>query len=134
MELSVDDRLAIIELLARHGHLVDEGAFARLDEVVTADVLYDVTALGGRVLVGPAAIEHAANLLGDENPLAHHVTNVVIEATGPGRARVRSKGLGVRTDGTVGSVVYDDEVVDVPGVGWRIAARRVLPRHRPLHP
>jgi 3-phenylpropionate/cinnamic acid dioxygenase small subunit len=132
MDLTAADRLAIHELLARHGHLVDEGELDRLDEVMVDDVRYDVTALGGGVLVGVAAIVAAGRELGDANPVAHHVTNVIITSVGDERVQVRSKGFGVRADGTVGSVVYEDDVVRVADGGWRIAARRVLPRRAPL--
>jgi hypothetical protein len=132
MALTTADRLAIHELMAWHGHLIDEGALDRLHDVMVDDVHYDVTALGGGVLVGVAAIVAAAHELGEANPLAHHVTNVVIASTGDDRVQVRSKGFGVRADGTVGSVVYEDDVVRLADGGWRIATRRVLPRRAPL--
>jgi 3-phenylpropionate/cinnamic acid dioxygenase small subunit len=127
------DRLAIHELLALHGHLVDEGAFERLGELFTADVRYDVSAFGAGRLEGRDAIEAAGRALGDRNPVGHHVTNVLVSRLDGDRAQARSKGLGVMTDGTVGSVGYEDELRRTPE-GWRIAERRVLPRTRPLHP
>lgn len=126
-----DGRLLIHELLNLHGHLMDEGALDRLGELFTADVVYDVSALGGGVLSGPDAVAAAGQALGDRNPLAHHVTNVVVTSLGPDEATAVSKGLGVRGDGTTGSVVYEDELRRTPA-GWRIARRRVLPRERPL--
>ena len=39
------DRLAIHELLGLHGHLMDAGAFERLDELFTPDVVDDRTPL-----------------------------------------------------------------------------------------
>lgn len=127
------DRIRIHEIINRHGHLVDEGAFDRLAEIFTEDVVYDVSALGGTVLTGPDAVADAGLALGDRNPLGHHVTNVVVVEIGPARARARSKGLAVMSDGTAGSVVYDDELLRTEN-GWRIAVRRVLPRRRPLTP
>ncbi|MDL5156701.1 nuclear transport factor 2 family protein [Actinomycetospora termitidis] len=126
------DRLALHELVARHGHCVDAGDLAGLDQVFTDDVLYDVSALGGEPLIGLAAIEEAARALGDRNPVAHHVTNVVVDLT-PDRASIVSKGLGVTTDGRVGSVVYEDVAVRTEA-GWRIARRIVHPRRTPLQP
>jgi hypothetical protein len=116
------DRLALHELVARHGHLVDVGDLAGLAEVFTADVVYDVSDLGGGRLIGLAAIEEAARALGDGNPLGHHVTNLVVDELTADTARVLSKGLGVTTYGRVGSVVYEDDAVRTDQ-GWRIRRR-----------
>ncbi len=129
--LSTADRLAIHELIALHGHLMDDGAFDRLDEVFTSDVAYDVAALGGGILLGPAAIRDAGLALGDNNPLGHHTTNVIVTEGSDEHARARSKELGVLGNGAVCTVVYQDEIIRVP-VGWRISRRNVLPRERPL--
>jgi hypothetical protein len=99
--------------------------------VFTADVVYDVSDLGGGRLIGLAAIEEAARALGDGNPLGHHVTNVVVQELAPDAARVVSKGLGVTTEGRVGSVVYEDDAVRTDQ-GWRIRRRLVRGRRRPL--
>ena len=129
--MSPEDRAAIGELLALHGHLFDDGELDRLDLLFTPSVRYDVTALGGRVLEGIDAIRDAALALGDRNPLGHHVTNVVLAEQADGSVRARSKGIGVNADGTVGTVTYEDTVVRTDG-GWRIAARTVVPRRAPL--
>jgi SnoaL-like protein len=125
------DRLALHELVALHGHLVDAGDLAGLAAVFTADVVYDVSDLGGGRLIGLAAIEEAGRALGDANPLGHHVTNVVVHDLTPDTAHVVSKGLGVTTDGRVGSVVYEDDAVRTDQ-GWRIQGRLVRGRRRPL--
>jgi hypothetical protein len=125
------DRIRIHELINLHGHLVDEGEFGRLGELLTDDVVYDVSGLGGGQLVGVQAIEDAGRALGHANPLGHHVTNVVVVKIDSDQAWVRSKGLAVMSNGSTGSVVYDDELRRT-GQGWRIAIRRVLPRKAPL--
>ena len=127
MTLSPGDRAEITELLARHGHLFDDGEFDRLDLLFTASVRYDVTAFGGGVLQGIEAIRAATLALGDRNPVGHHVTNVVLTEQPDGSVRARSKGIGVYADGTAGSVTYEDEIVRT-GDGWRIDARTVAPR------
>jgi 3-phenylpropionate/cinnamic acid dioxygenase small subunit len=125
-------RLAIHELLALHGHLVDAGEFERLDELFAADVVYDLKDFGLGVLRGVDAIRTASLQLGDRNPVAHHVTNVIIgEADAGGSVPVRSKGLAVNADGSCGSVVYHDLVVRTER-GWRITYRKVIPRRVPL--
>ena len=127
------DRIRIHELIGLHGHLMDEGQFDRLDEILTSDVVYDVSALGGGQLAGIAAVAQAGRSLGEANPLGHHVTNVVVLDIDGDRAWVRSKGLAVMSSGAAGSVVYDDELRRTDQ-GWRIAVRRVLTRNAPLQP
>lgn len=132
MTLPLEHRLAITELISLHGHLVDDGQLDRFEEVFTSDVVYDLSAYGQGEVTGVAALREAALALGAGNPVAHHVTNVVIgEATGD-EVRVRSKGLGVMADGSCGSVTYDDTVVRV-GAGWRVSRRKVSPRRVPLN-
>jgi 3-phenylpropionate/cinnamic acid dioxygenase small subunit len=132
MGLTTDDRLAIHDLLALHGHLVDAGALDRLGELFTDDVVYDLTPLGGTVLEGVDEIAATARELGVNNPVAHLVTNIVIEEPGD-EVTARSKFLGVRRDGSVGSGDYDDVLRRTPE-GWRIARRRVTVRREPLQP
>ncbi|MFF5302669.1 nuclear transport factor 2 family protein [Streptomyces sp. NPDC013161] len=132
MALTLEDRLAITELIALHGHLADEGELDRLAEVFTPDVEYDVTDFSQPTLTGLPQLVDAALALGAGNPVAHHVTNVVIEELPDGEIRARSKGLGIRTDGSCGSVTYADTVVRV-GSGWRIARRRITARRVPLN-
>lgn len=132
MALTAEDRLSIQELLALHGHLVDDGALERLGELFTDDVVFDLTPLGGTVLQGIDAIAASARELGDNNAVAHLVSNVLVSEQG-GEVTARSKFLGVRRDGSVGSGVYDDVLRHTPN-GWRIARRRVSLRREPLQP
>ncbi|GAA3284363.1 MULTISPECIES: nuclear transport factor 2 family protein [Dactylosporangium] len=132
MALSIDDRIAITDLINLHGHLVDRGDFDGLAALFTADVVYDVSALGGGVLTGLRAGREAALALGERNPVAHHVTNIVLHDAGDGVVRALSKGFGVLTNGTTGSVTYDD-TVERTAHGWRITHRIVRPRRTPLH-
>jgi 3-phenylpropionate/cinnamic acid dioxygenase small subunit len=132
MTLAAEERLAIYELLALHGHLMDAGSFDRLDELFTEDFVYDVEALGYGSLRGAEALAEASRALGDDNPLGHHVTNALVTGDHDGDATVRSKGIGVLADGTSGTVTYED-LVRRTSAGWRIARRTVIPRRRPLH-
>ncbi|MFI5714658.1 nuclear transport factor 2 family protein [Nocardia sp. NPDC051750] len=131
--LTAEDRFAITELINSHGHLTDRGDFAGMWALFTEDVVYDVSALGGGVLVGPESIREAALSLGEANPVAHHVTNIVFTEAYEGRARTESKGLGIMTDGSVGSVTYQD-TFERTAAGWRITHRIVRPRRVPLRP
>ncbi|MDR7169444.1 3-phenylpropionate/cinnamic acid dioxygenase small subunit [Nocardia kruczakiae] len=131
--LSAEDRFAITDLINLHGHLTDYGDFDGWQALFHENVTYDVTALGGEVLVGLPALRDAALALGDDNPVAHHVTNIVLNEVSDGTVRALSKGLGVMTDGTVGSVTYEDTIERV-GPGWKITHRIVRPRRKPLQP
>ncbi|WP_131742546.1 nuclear transport factor 2 family protein [Actinomadura roseirufa] len=131
MPLTAGDRAAIADLIARHGHLVDAGELDRLGELFTEDVVYDVTDLGAPPIVGLAAVRDAALALGAGNPVAHHVTNVVVTEAPDDRALVHSKGLGIGADGSCASVTYEDTVVRL-SQGWRIAHRRIEARRTPL--
>lgn len=131
MTLTVEDRLAITEVIALHGHLVDDGELDREHEVFTPDVVYDLSDFGQGRIIGLDALQEAALALGAANPVAHHVTNVVIEEAYDDEVRVRSKGLGIMADGSCGSVTYLDTLVRVDK-GWRIRHRRVTARRVPL--
>ena len=131
--LSADDRIAITDLINRHGHFVDNGQLDRMHEILADDVAYDVTDLGGGVLNGVAELNAAALALGQGNPLAHHVTNIVLDAGEDGVVTASSKGIGIMANGSIGSVTYKDRV-ERRKEGWRIVHRTVLRREAPLKP
>jgi hypothetical protein len=131
MTLTIEDRLAIGDVICRHGHLIDAGELDRLDELFTRDVVYDVSDFTGESLIGLEAIRQAALALGERNPLGHHVTNVVITEEGKDDVTAQSKGIGVNSDGTSGTVIYEDTMVRT-AAGWRISRRRVRARRSPL--
>jgi len=131
MALAPEDRLAISELIALHGHLVDDGELDRSAEVFTPDVVYDLSDFGQGQVTGLDALREAALALGPASPVAHHVTNVVLTAETEGRVLARSKGLGVMADGSCGSVTYEDVVVR-GDAGWRVCRRKVVARRVPL--
>jgi 3-phenylpropionate/cinnamic acid dioxygenase small subunit len=129
LAFTVEDRFAINDLIAMHGHFSDSGDLDRYAEIFTADVEYEV---GGTVLVGCAALADAGRALGAGNPVGHHVTNVVLLQTSAKRVRAVSKFLGVKADGTTGSGTYEDTIVRTDA-GWRIAHRRVIVQRTPLN-
>lgn len=131
MTLTIDDRLAIADLIHRHGHVVDTGELDQMETLFTSDVVYDVSDFNGQRLIGIDAIKAAALALGDQNPVGHHVTNVVVSEGPDGTAHVLSKGIGVNRDGSCGSVVYEDTLARTPH-GWRINHRTVTGRRSPL--
>jgi ketosteroid isomerase-like protein len=131
MELAEQDRIEITDLINLHGHLTDAGELDRAGELFTPDVTYDLADFGLSSLHGTAALREAALALGDANPVGHHITNIVIAQIDEHSARVRSKGIGVKADGTAGSVVYDDIVTRRPD-GWKISHRTVSARRAAL--
>lgn len=71
--------------------------------------------------------------VGDQNPVGHHATNVVIITVDDDVVRVQSKGIGIRANDTSASVVYEDVDQRTAG-GWQIMSRKVIPRRVPLTP
>ena len=130
-ELHAEDRQAIGEILSLHGHLFDGGHLDRLGEIFTPDVVYDMSAVGVGTFEGIEAIRSAALQLGPGNPVAHHVTNVVISGEGDGPVTALSKGLMLRADGTLASVTHLDTLRRHDG-GWRISRRVISPQLTPL--
>jgi hypothetical protein len=108
MALSADDRVAITDLINEHGHYTDRGDFDGWVARFTEDVTYDYSDLPS----------------GAVQPIAHLVTNIVLEELGDGAVHALSKGLGVRADGSAGSVTYED-VIERTTAGWRLRKRRV---------
>jgi 3-phenylpropionate/cinnamic acid dioxygenase small subunit len=131
--LTAEDRLAITDMINLHGHLCDRGDFSAMANLFTEDVTYDVSALGGGVLAGLSAVREAGIALGEANPLAHHVTNIVVEEAPGGRVRALSKYLAVMTDGSLGTGTYED-TIHKGRDGWKITHRVVRARRVPLQP
>jgi ketosteroid isomerase-like protein len=129
--LPEQDRIGISDLINLHGHLMDAGELDQAGELFTADVTYELGDFGLGSLHGPAAIRAAALAMGQANPVGHHVTNIVITRIDDGSARVQSKGIGIKADGTAGSVTYNDTVTRQPG-GWKISYRKVTARRAAL--
>jgi SnoaL-like domain len=123
----VADILAIHQLLALYGHIIDEREWQRVGELFTRDAVYDMSDFGLGVVRGEAAIRELWSRPDAMHPLAHHATNVVISEGPDGTLRVLSKGLGLGTTGRVGSVVYRDVVVRTPE-GWRFTERKARVR------
>ncbi|MFI5912842.1 nuclear transport factor 2 family protein [Dactylosporangium sp. NPDC051541] len=129
--MNADDRWAISEILALHAHIFDGGHLDRLDEIFTDQTVYDMTAVGLGQFEGIDTIRTAALQLGPRNPIAHHVTNIVITEKTETEATVLSKGLMIMADGTPASVTHQDTLHRQPE-GWRITHRRITPQHTPL--
>ena len=130
-ELNAEDRWAIGEILSLHGHLFDGGHLDRLEEIFTPDVVYDLSDAGIGTFEGIEAIRRGALQLGAGNPVAHHVTNVVITSAGDDLVTAESKGLMLSGNGTVSSVRHVDTLRRHNG-GGRISRRVILAQRTPL--
>lgn len=119
MELDVRDILAINNLINSYGHIIDERQWSRMEELFTSDTVFDMTSFGPEVIHGLEALRTCFREL-DGHPLAHHATNILIEA-GEDGVRVISKGVSLR-HGEMGSTVYRD-LLRKTADGWRIAHR-----------
>jgi hypothetical protein len=126
MPLSADDRLSIHELISLHGHLADDRREDELHLLLTDDATYDVSAYGLGVVRGLDALTELFSQRPGEQPVGHHVTNVLVSEHDDGTTTVRSKGLAVMADGAAGSVIYEDVVVRTDA-GWRISRRTIVP-------
>jgi hypothetical protein len=127
MALTTDDRLAIHELISLHGHLADDRRSTELDQFLTHDAAYDISDFGLGIVTGLADITELWEAAPGEQPIGHHVTNVLVMQQEDGVVRARSKGLAVMRNGSTATVVYDDVVVPT-AAGWRIAHRKVIAR------
>ncbi|HVQ95562.1 MAG TPA: nuclear transport factor 2 family protein [Mycobacteriales bacterium] len=127
MTLSEQDRLAVHELISLHGHLADDRRADQLDQLLTDDAVYDLADYGMGQVTGLPALRRLFQEAPGEQPVGHHVTNVIVTAQPDGSARVRSKGLAVMANGNAGTVVYEDHVVPT-AAGWRIRHRKVVAR------
>jgi len=130
-ELTAEDRWTIGETLAWPGHIFDRGQLDRLEEIFTPEVVYDLSDVGVGTFEGIEAIRSGALRLGAGNPIAHHVTNIVITGEEDDLVTVQSKGLMLMADGTFASVTHLD-TLRRDQCGWRISRRVVLAQRTPL--
>jgi hypothetical protein len=125
--LSAEDRLAIREMLALYGYIVDQRQFSRTDEIFTADARYDVSDFGKGVRHGPEDIVAGWSSPAAQHPLAHYAIDVIITEDDDGTVRAICKGIGLQPDGRAHGVTYHD-VVTRTADGWRIAERVAIRR------
>lgn len=131
-EFPVEDRLALHELAARYGNVIDDRDWDALDTVFTADATFELTGFGelDQRYDGLGAIRRMLEL-STTHPVAHHVTNVEVRPRAD-RVELFFKLLGPGRSGRVGSADYRDVVRKGPD-GWRIVTHTVTLR-RPIEP
>ena len=127
--ITAEDRLAIHDVIALHGHVADDRDWDRLGDLFTDDAVLDLEDFGYGTLHGLQAIKDLSRGSQDDKgqPLGHHATNIVVVGPDGEGVRVRSKALAVMADGTSGTAIYEDTLHR--GVhGWRISRRLVVAR------
>jgi hypothetical protein len=98
---------------------------------VAVEVVYDLSDAGLGVFEGIATIRTATVRLGAGNPLAHHVTNVLITEEKGDAVTVRSKGLVIMSDGRIETVNHVDTLRRQDG-RWRISRRVITAQRAPV--
>jgi NAD(P)-dependent dehydrogenase (short-subunit alcohol dehydrogenase family)/3-phenylpropionate/cinnamic acid dioxygenase small subunit len=127
--VDVETLLAIHGVLSRYAQVIDDGAWPDLAEVFTADAVIDHTPIGSALMTGLDEATAAMSAGMARRPIAHHLTNPVVQNMGDGGStvRVRSKWLVVDAEGRGRSGYYLDDFIRTPD-GWRIAGRVAMPR------
>lgn len=122
MNLTAEERIALIELLGRYGRLIDGRDWDGLATIFTPDAQFDLTEIRRVVLDGLDAIrDYMANRA--QHPVAHHITNPYVDRIGSNDVWLSCMLVAVQADGSVASGHYSDQVVRHNG-GLRIHYRR----------
>ncbi|WP_329410550.1 nuclear transport factor 2 family protein [Nocardia vinacea] len=113
----------IVKTIHLYSHVVDTKEWHRLREVFDEKGAFVVAGTPVEAQ-GLAAVEEFMRGFGG-HPLAHFMTNVVVDIDGDGdNARALSMVFGPAADGTASIGRYADTLTRTPG-GWRIARRDV---------
>jgi hypothetical protein len=129
--VGTDDFVEIQQLLARYCHVVDGKDWDRLPSVFAGDAAVTVAGIYPTT-TGLVELRRLYSVT-MRHPVAHHSTSVIVVEESGGGARVSSKWVTVRADGTAGTGVYEDVVVHTPD-GWRIRERVARPSAVPARP
>src|SRR5690242_8943714 len=127
MELA--DRVELHELPGRYGDAIDDRAWDRLDQIFTADAVFDMVDLGAARCEGLEAIKRFMDVEA-QHPRTHTMTNIYVDET-PTGVQLRFRIVALLGGGLVGTASYYDDVVKTDA-GWRVAHRVVTRRRRPL--
>lgn len=138
----VEDRLEILDLLARYSHAADGSEPSAYADCFTDDGIFqgrvgmpDEMKVEGR----EGLLKWAGALMRNRDGQNRHIqTNTVFDEQGPDRAVTRTYLLVMRTSGSSApepglTSVYRDEIVRTPQ-GWRIKLRQALPDRQGVLP
>jgi ketosteroid isomerase-like protein len=122
--LETRDIVAIQQLMARYGHLVDAREWRQLAEIFTSDGIFDVTAFSAGRHEGLAAV--IAFFETAPHPPAHHATNLYVYEEGTTVCAL-SKYAVPSEGGKLFGGDYRDTLMRTAN-GWRIRERVVTAR------
>lgn len=124
--LDAADRVALYELTALYGHLLDQRRWEDLDLVFTGDLVYE-----GLTHTTHSIAEKVALWTSEDgiklHPAAHHITNTVVTEDPDGTVRAICKGIMIRAEVAPVSIIYEDIAVRT-AQGWRISHRKAVNR------
>ncbi len=123
--LSAEDIVEINQLLAEYGHVVDDHAWQRADQVFADDFVFEL----GDGLPDLHGITDIVATFKGRNTYAHHTTNVVVTEDHDGNVVVHSKLLCFPNEGPPFTGDYYD-IVTRTAAGWRLSRRRSELRKR----
>jgi SnoaL-like domain len=128
VDLSVQDRLDILELYARHAHSIDANNGDEYAECFTRDGLFAATTgrIAGKTFRGRDELRALGNDPAREPPTRHWTCNYIFTPRSDhieGRCYVMRIEVGGNEPVIAASAVYHDEIVHEDG-RWRFRARR----------
>lgn len=109
MSISIEDKMALHELAARYGDIIDDRDWPALGSVFTDDAVFEVVAL-----VTMRGLDDIKRYMENEgrHPLAHLITNIYVRQEGggsaaaqPGRISYQFTGRWARTSGILRRVL-----------------------------
>ena len=125
--MDVADRLELHELPGRYGDAIDDRDWDRLDQIFTADGVFDLTDLGVPLLTGLDAIKRFMDE-DAQHPKTHMMTNIYVDETESG-VQMFFRIVAMQSKGLMGTASYYDNVVKTRE-GWRVKHRVVTLRRR----
>ena len=129
VNLSLADRIALLDLQHLYGHVLDRGLWDRIGHIFSEDGVFDPSSVGLPAMHGLEEIrEKLIPLEEAAGPRrCHHSTNAVILEGSGDRARMLSKYICASESLAVAYGEYEDDLVRAAD-GWRIACRKTFRR------
>ncbi len=124
--ISIEDRLAILDLCARYNYHIDTGASEAWADTFTADGVFDGPV--GRAEGRDALVAFCDQLAKDFAGAMHFTDNHLFEQAGDGVRHRCFLSFQVPVEGRtdIWLLAYEDDIVSVDGE-WRFRSRRVAP-------
>ncbi|WP_261562695.1 nuclear transport factor 2 family protein [Frankia tisae] len=129
--LGAQDLVEIHELLARFGHVFDNGDADGMGEVLTEDGVVEGVIGAGYTISGLPAAKESTRRRRPDTP-EHNTVGTIVFVDAQGVVRARSRYLAPFVDGSVHAGDFFDILRRTPE-GWRISYRISVPR-RPALP